>query len=254
MSKTVGISRLQSQSGRYDSRNMMGFMLLLNTAGIILNLLLSLGLLAVFIGLVNKPVPSLVQLEAGRTIAVEELGKNERTPAVIQRFVEDTLTGLMSASGQLSDGAGGWKNDPGISVGDKQKVPTVSYLAAFGLSQDFQFEFLQLLSKTLPPSVFTSGGEVQRVLIPQNISPPQSIGEGEWKVVFVGNLVTTDPDLGRQTEQFNREIFVRSVVPPAPKEYSSLLEQQVSSIRSAGLEIYAIRPYTRQNIPANLDQ
>ena len=61
-----------------------------------------LGLLTGFLCLVGilyiggKETPSLVQLEDGRSIAVEPLGKYDRTPKVIVEFVRESLSQLFT--------------------------------------------------------------------------------------------------------------------------------------------------------------
>lgn len=221
-----------------------------------INAVLLLALLGAFIGLKDKAPPAMVQLEAGKTIAVEPLDSRQRTPAVIQKFVKDQLTLLMSASGQIP-GAGSEGaiavSDPGVEIsidGGRAKVTTLARLASFGISEDFRSAFVRDLAKRTPQDVFSASAvQRQRVLIVQDVSVPEPVAEGQWKVTIISSLVDFESgDPVGAPKPFNKEVFVQSVPVPTINDFSSQLEKEIAEVRQAGLEIYAIRNYVRGNI------
>ena len=243
MVRTLGISR-----GRQE-KNTMGVLVLGSLAFQGLNFLLILLLFGAYLSLAGKAPPVMMQMQGGEAIAMSPMDSKERTPATIQKFVQDTMTLLLSASGRIPVQGGTPMVDPGVEVraqGNK-KIATLANLASFGLSEDFRVPFLEELSKYTPQDVFARGSAVatQQVLVIQDLSVPEQIKEGEWKVTMIANLITVSPEypMGLPTK-FNREIFVRAVPPMVNGQFSSDLEKQVASIRQGGLEIYGIRPYT----------
>jgi len=266
------VLKISSQQQR-QQKNALGIVTLGSLIFQGFNLLLLLGLLSAFWGLKDKAPPAMVQMEGGRTIAMEPLDTRERTPAVIQKFVRDQLTALMSASGQMPSGVipdtdsrqsnpnselpDGLVPDPGVEIpvdGEVLKVSTLARIASFGISEDFRSAFLQDLARRTPQSVFMSGGAYQRLIIFQDVSDPEPISPGQWKVTVISSLV--DFESGNPVgipRPFNKEIFVQSVPVPVVTDFSSDLEKRVAEIRAPGLEIYAIRNYIRRNISSPSD-
>lgn len=201
--------------------------------------------------LARKAPPNLVQLEGGRTIATTPLDSQERTPAVIQRFVRDTLTMLLAVSGTLPGEPS--MPDKGIEVPDTsgKRVTTIAQQASFGLSQDFRQTFLQALAHQTPQDVFRSGGMASErtAYVIQEVSSPQPLAPGQWKVIVVGSLIqqSSTHQVGHAIA-FNREVFVRVVTPPDVSLYTTDLEREIAQIRQAGLEIYAIREFVPPNL------
>jgi hypothetical protein len=201
----------------------------------------------------RKEVPSLVQLDSGRAIAVAPLGRRERTPAVVQRFATDSMAMLLTMSDRLpasGPGEAGRRADPGVPIeteDGRRRVTTAAWEASFALSADFRQTFLQRIAALTPPEVFD--GELQAVLVPVRVGAPQRIRDGEWKVALVANsIVVRRGDRGGEAIPFNKEIFVRAIDAPPPPEATSPLAQQVHAIRAAGLEIYAIRDLERPDL------
>lgn len=244
------LAKGRSTSTERQQKNALGLMVLgsLGLGGA--NLLLLFFLFVAYVKLANQPPPSLVQLAGGAAIATAPMDSDERTPAVIQTFVQQTLTTLMSATGTIPGAEGELKPDPGVEVGDQLKVPTVAFLSSFGLSEDFRSTFLKGLAQRIPPSVWTQEN-TQVVLVIQDISDPEPIAPGQWKVVMIASRVTFDAvqPVG-MPEPFNKEIFLHAVTPPAVRASSSALERQIAETRNAGLEIYAMRNYVSSDLRA----
>lgn len=203
----------------------------------------------------KKAPPSLVQLETGKSIKVAPIGSLERTPQVILRFVSDTMTVMMNWSGTLPpttvEEAAKAKPDPGINIANKglrgNKVTSAAWQASYALSEDFRKEFLKVLASITPSGVFQ--GKTQVVLVPLSIQSPIKISEGKWKVKMVANLTVfaQNSNLG-EIIPFNKEIFIRAVVPPQSPNQVDGLAAVIYQVRSSGLEIYAIRDLAQENL------
>ncbi len=221
----------------------------------IITLVLLLLLYGSYSKLSKKEPPSLVQLQDGKSITVIPLGSKERTPQVIMRFVNDTMTLMMNASGTLPattlEDARQPKIDPGIDIhsiaNGRGKVTTAAWQASTALSEDFRKEFLKLLADTTPQGVFKETTQI--VLTPLSIQPPVKIAEGKWKLKLIANLTVFDKgnNLG-DVIPFNKEIFVQAVEAPEPPVQMTGLAAVIYAVRSSGLEIYAIRDIGEENL------
>jgi len=197
--------------------------------------------------LANKPPPSLVQLADGQTVAAAPLANKQRSPEVIKRFTKETLTSLMSWSGELPspDGTAKTIPDEGIKLKTaRKKITTPAYNTSFALSEDFRKEFLIKLAELTPQSVFS--GNTKVVLVPLQIQTPIKIDEGKWKVVIVANLAVFSQNNLGDVIPFNKEIYLQAVEAPSYKNFHSEDETatRIAKARAAGLEIYTIRDLT----------
>lgn len=241
-----------SRSSSKDARGTLGFFVLVSLGLQGFTLFACLLLFGAYVGLARKAPPSLVQLESGKTIATAPMDAGERTPAVIQKFVQDELVMLTSAVGTLPpvDPKAPLVPDGGVTIklaSGQAKITTLASFASFGLSEDFRSTYLQKLAELTPQNVFSQSERL--VLVVQDVSAPQKVGEGQWKVVVVANLIHFTPDnqIGAGIP-YNREVFIRSITPPDLLPVSSETERQIAQVRSAGLEIYAMRDFARSNL------
>ncbi len=239
---------------RGDQRTTLGLFVLVSICLQGASLLALLLLFGAYVGLAKKDAPSLVQIEAGKTISVSPMDTKERTPAVIQRFVQESLQMLMTASGRIPQANPTEKPvvDPGIDVPSQgsvsRKITSLARLGSFALSEDFRAAFLSKLAEQTPQQVFTNPDN-RVVLTFEQLGEPEKIGEGRWKLIVIANRIAIGP--GNQigfAEPFNKEIFVRAVPTLILNQHSSDADQQIAQVRQAGLEIYAMRDY----VPGNL--
>jgi len=241
-----------ARSGTKDARGTLGFFVLVSLGLQGLTLFSCLLLFGAYMGLSRKAPPSLVQLESGKTIATAPMDSGERAPAVIQKFVQDELTMLSSAVGTLPplDPKLPLAPDPGVPIklsNGTAKITTLASYASFGLSEDFRAAYLRKLAELTPQNVFSQSERV--VLVIQDVSTPQKLKDGEWKVNVVANLVRFSADnLVGAAIPYNREVFVRAITAPDILPVSSETERQIAQVRSAGLEIYAMRDFVRPNL------
>lgn len=241
-----------SRSGTKDARGTLGFFVLVSLGLQGLTLFACLLLFGAYVGLSRKAPPSLVQLESGKTIATAAMDSGERTPAVIQKFVQDELSMLTSAVGTLPpvDTKTPLTPDPGVAIklpSGQGKITTLASFASFGLSEDFRSSYLQKLAELTPANVFSQSERL--VLVVQDVSTPQKVGDGQWKVTVVANLIhfTSDNQIGSGIP-YNREVFVRAITPPDVLPLTSETERQIAQVRASGLEIYAMRDFARPNL------
>jgi hypothetical protein len=253
MQQLDAIRRSQRQKGNASQLNLFG-MFVFSALGLgILNLLILLGLFASLNRLSQKAPPSLVQTVDGRSIVTNAMESKDRTPIVIRRFTIDTMTMLLSASGKLPPTAD--KPNPSADAGvairlpnqTERRVSTSTWQSSFALSEDFRASALQGISELMVPEAFT--GQAQVVLIPQTLSEPEKIGEGQWKVNLIANLVTIASGNPQGiTVPFNKEIFLRAVDTPPPSDVTTPLQKAVYQVRSSGIEIYGMRDYSPGNM------
>ena len=190
----------------------------------------------------NQKPPTLVQQVNGKAFTVRPADYTYREPEVIRRVVSDWAT--MTFTWGTLPGNQAKTTDEGIEVGSGKRVPSPAWAASFLLAPDFRDEFLnQLSTEVIPEGVF--GGEVSAVLVPQQVSPPQAVGEGQWKVDLMATRIVFDPsNPAGTTIPFNRRIYLRAVEPPqSPLTEQATKEQKVVyQSLEGGLQIEEIRP------------
>jgi hypothetical protein len=226
--------------------NFTPILIISNTVLLILLLLLSIvnsGRLSKF---ANTKSPTLVELNDGTSVRVVPSGHNERTPQAISDFVGRAIINLMSWNAlpkPFDEPEPNPKNKPqldsGVQVGDK-KITTGAWAAGFALSEDFRQPFLQELANLTPSEVFN--GNTQSALIVRYLSVPSQLGEGNWRVEMVANLVIfQNGDRVGKAVSFNKTIFIRAVDTPLLPSNASDLQLATYRARKAGMEIFKIQ-------------
>jgi hypothetical protein len=222
-----------------------------------LSALNSLGLMALMVAyasLASQKPPTLVQLSGGKAITAIASENKTRSPEVVKQFVTQQVMALMTWTGELpSDASQNGKPllDTGVEVtadkGLKKKITTTAWQASFAFSEDFRKGLLSSIAELTPIEVFSGGSKV--ILVPQTITAPEEIEKGKWKVNLVANLVTFSPlnQVG-ESVPFNKEIFIQAIDVPNLKADDSPLEQAIFKVRSSGLEIYAMRDLSRNDL------
>jgi hypothetical protein len=241
------IRRQTAKSNSTGKRNLFGLFLIATFALHALTLLGLLSLTFAFHRVANRPPPSLVQAVDGRSIAVSPMESRDRTPITIRRFVGDALPLLLSSSGKLPPSADQpGAADPGVPIEipnrGQTKISTSAWQAGFALSEDFRPAALQAIAGLTAPATFT--GQAQTMLVPQHISDPEKLGDGQWKVNVIANLVTITANQPQGTSvPFNKAVYLRAIDVPQPHDVATPLEKAVYTVRQSGLEIYAMKDY-----------
>ncbi|MGC1528408.1 MAG: hypothetical protein WA783_20340 [Phormidesmis sp.] len=206
-----------------------------------------LGLLTGFLCLVGilyiggKETPSLVQLEDGRSIAVEPLDKYDRTPKVIVEFVRESLSQLFTwnATSKVDDNGltRTVVSDDGVEI-EGDRITTRTWKASFSIAEDFRTQMLAEIAALTPDEIFN--GTAQSVLNIDSIATPVEIEPGLWEVNIVATLLVFD---SRHPEglavPFNKKMVVAAVEPsqdPLPEETTSI-QKAVYQTRASGLMI-----------------
>lgn len=205
--------------------------------------------------LAHKPVPSLVQLLDGHSISTEAIDPHQRTPEVIQQFVQSSLGLMFTWSSQVPTAetttAVSAPTDQGVPIG-RGRITTASWQASFALQEDLRTAFLEQVATLTPPGVFN--GSAQSVLKIENVSSPRELQAGTWQVDIVAQLLIFDPTHPQGLAvPFNKSIFVRAVEPsldPLP-DTSTPLQKAVYRLRENGLEITEIRDLDIQQLAPN---
>lgn len=203
----------------------------------------SLGLNAI----AHKPVPSLVQLVDGKSIATEPIDPNQRTPEVVHQFVKSALGMMFTWNTKVqanTDNAASPQTitDQGVQLngedGSSGRVTTSSWQASFALSDDFRSQFLLQIAKMTPSEVFS--GNAQSVLSLESIADPKPVSDGQWQVDVVANLLIFDSQYPQgHAIPFNKSIFVSAIEPtlaPLP-DSATPIQKAVYTMRQSGLEI-----------------
>ncbi len=183
-----------------------------------LNLLISLGLIVGLGAVASKPVPRLVEDQNGVTRPVVALNTSEPTPKAVSQFVGDTLFQLYNWSGATPSedvrDQGTLKPDPGvpISTGSNTKnVTTATWKAAFRLESSLRHEHLKKLANLTPQSIFLDKPFGQATLTSIDVGVPEKLGEGYWKVRFVGILLIYDRTNNPDPVPVRHDVFVRAI-------------------------------------------
>ncbi|MEL6491576.1 MAG: hypothetical protein AAFV85_11100 [Cyanobacteria bacterium J06634_6] len=190
----------------------------------------------------NQKPPTLVQQIDGKAFTVRPADYLYREPEVIRRVVSDWAT--MTFTWGTLPGNQVKEPDEGIEVAGGKRVPKSTWITSFLIAPDFRDQFLQQLSQDIiPEGVFS--GDVSAVLIPQQISPPQVLGEGRWQVDLMATRVIFDSsNPAGTTIPFNRRLYLRAVEPPQSplKEQAAPQQQVIYQSLESGLQIEEIRP------------
>ena len=204
----------------------------------------------------QKPPGALVQLSDGTSIAVEEKPSYDRDPAVIRKFVSDSLIYLMNWSSDLPnsdpvsrfDTSSSAPKDQGVAIkianGFSKRVTTPAWQASYTLEETFRTEFLQKLAQMTPQEIFTGHKEV--VLKLRNISEPTPLPDkqGSWTVDVVADLMVYSQENPQgKGVSFNKRVYVRSIDVPSPPDANNLssLAAAIYAVRLSGLEITGMR-------------
>lgn len=200
----------------------------------------------------KKPL-TLVQLVDGKVAPVAE--PLQRNPEAIRQFVSKTMAAMFNWSGTLPaatiEDVTNPKADVGILIrtpqGTTKRVATSSWVASFGLSEDFRRGFLEQIADITPPDIFTNNftnnqkQSLSAQFSIQRVYPPQQIAPGRWRVGMVANIVQIrNSDNKKLLIPFNKDFLVRAVdyVEHPLSKSMTAIQKAVYGIRSQKLEIY----------------
>jgi hypothetical protein len=231
-----------------------------------LGLLISMLALGTASTIANKPMPTLVQTADGKTIGIEAFNGKDRSPRLIKNFTVDTLTKLFNWNVYLLPVSPEEMRKPRIDTGmpiaaegnANLKIPTPVWAASFAISDDFRKDFLGKNLAPLIGSLKILQGSAYVAFIPVSIQEPIEVKSNKsdeklWKVKIVANLaIKTMANIPETLVPFNKDIYIRAVVPPSPPndrvDKTTDLQAVISIARSAGLEIYGMEDFSKQDL------
>jgi hypothetical protein len=197
-----------------------------------------------------RPLPTLVQVpDSGEVNVVTSRPSSYREPAVIKKFVGDTLAALFNWTSRYEveeRGERQLEDDPGIEVARKKdgvyRVPTYVWQSSFAIAESERIAILQSLAETIPPGVW--GGTAYGNLKIRYLNEPESIDPGLWRVRVIADLVIVDRSspAGRAVPM-NATLRVRAVenLRPPLEETQAPIAQFIHRARLARLEIEQVR-------------
>jgi hypothetical protein len=200
-----------------------------------------------FSKLAKQKPPTLVQQVDGKAFTVRPSAYTYREPEVIRRTISDWS--VMTFTWGKPPGTDKADIDPGKVVSAKQeRIPQTAWEASFLLAPDFRDTFIQqLATEIVPQEVFQ--GQVAGVLVPQNLSAPESVGEGRWRIDMVATRIIFDnANPAGRSIPFNRTFFIKAIPPPQNPLPNPTNDYQriVYSMLERGVQIEEIRPLDRE--------
>ena len=174
----------------------------------------------------RKALPeTLVQLADGRVIGVAATGNLERNQQTIRRFIGETMNLMFTSSEKLPPQLVEEISSPLLAEEFRQKLQSKN--------NDLGFNDIQERTSR----------NAQKLLTIKQISQPEKISEGKWKVNIVANRLTF-----KGTEKtgisipFNKQVFVRAIEKSKfnLSQVDTPVNLAVSGLREARLEIYNI--------------
>ncbi len=199
--------------------------------------------------------PTFVQLIDGKPVAITEAEDLEREPQAIRQFVSNTMASMFNWSGSLPvqtvEQATKPIPDAGISIkapqGYNKKVTTSSWIGSFAFSEDLREDFLRQIADLTPLEVFSNNPSqaMSGQLIIKQVSRPEKIEPGLWRVGIVADLVQKKrfQEDKKVIVPFNKDVIVRAVNTFAHPQADLMtdLQKAVYAIRAEKMEISEIR-------------
>jgi hypothetical protein len=256
----------KSGSSPEKEQNLVALCSLITLGVSSLGLLVSMFALSTASTIANKPTPTLVQTADGKTIEIEAFNGKDRSPRLIRNFTVDTLTKLFNWNVYLlpvsAEEMRKPRIDPGMPIeaegNASLKIPTPVWGASFAISDDFRKDFLGKNLAPLIASLKILQGSSYVAFIPVSVQDPIEVktnksDEKLWKVKIVANLaIKTMANVPETLVAFNKDIYIRAVVPPMPAndrvDKTTDLQAVISIARSAGLEIYGMEDFSKQDL------
>lgn len=186
-----------------------------------------------------------VQLVDGQVVTAQTSTANERSPQVINNFVEKWL--YLSFN---------WTTDdlPVEVAKIKTKIPGNVYASTFAITnqQDFREQYIKQFATLINQATEQKPSIQSAISIDYISEKPTKIAEGLWEVTVVSTWVGLDASNGQEVFQipFNKKLRLKSI-PIAGKPTFTLpedhtqLQSIVNQINQYGLQIIDLENYDR---------
>lgn len=186
-----------------------------------------------------------VQLADGTAISVQQKNEKYRSPKLLKTFVNQWISLMFSWNGKQT---GTEEVDPGVQTTKGGRVPMSAWAASVMMEPEFGEVFLNQWSELIPGEVYS--GRFQSAAYVRHLSEPRQVSPTTWEIDVIATRTLFDQST--QTQQpavsFNRTFTLEAVaIPQSPlEEEANSLERMIYKMRSSGLEITAIEPYTER--------
>lgn len=200
-------------------------------------LLLGIG----YLRLSSRP-PVLVERINGEAFQADQRDPDYRHPKAIQHYVETLYSNLYNWT-NVTNSDKGLKAEVGYQRG-KSSIPVRMAAAEFGLAPEDGFRagvIGELADSYSKYERQIQAGHFSQLINIREISEPQPLEDGGWKVSIVSDLVITSRNAAPETIPLNQTVYLRpdhrDQLPESTTEY----EAHRNTIRAYGLLVYAIR-------------
>jgi len=182
-----------------------------------------------------------VQMDSGKTEAVQEFNVDHRDPKIIQ----STITAWIQLTYEWDNRIPGTKDlDSGIKLLNKVVVPTKVYLGSYLLEDGFRGALLNQLGSTIIPKN-VARGVTRSVVRFYSLGTPTQVSELQWEMDVVSTRIESSPTQMLREVPMNWTITVKAIpyVPPTfGKDEPLVWRQKIYELLSNGLIITDIVP------------
>jgi hypothetical protein len=175
----------------------------------------------------------------GDVYRVQELPEGQRSRAVIEEHISDALSALLWMSNRLPAKYGGGVAQPITVPGINKKVPKIIALAALNIVDENRTKTLKRIADNFPD---IENGETKMLRI-YHFDEPKKTEKG-YSVKMYASLWTIDAtNTPKDSEQFNRIVYLVSVVQPSDIVATDPLAGIVAATVKRGLMIDYLKPF-----------
>jgi len=183
-----------------------------------------------------------VQMDSGKTEAVQEFNVEHRDPKIIQ----STITAWIQLTYEWDNRIPGTEAfDKGIKVNrNNVSVPTKVYLGSYLLEDGFREAFLNQLGTTVIPKN-VARGSTRSVVRFYSLGTPTQVSQSQWQMDIVSTRIESSPTQMLREVPMNWTITVKAIpyVPPTFGQDEPLVwRQKIYELLSNGLIITDIVP------------
>ena len=208
------------------------------------NVFLGVAIVGMLFAAISRSMPTFITRGNGETENLEFFTGIDRSPTLIKFFVQKTMSGIYTWRNTLPEK--GNIPDPGIAVEGGRKIPTTAYRYTLALEPEFANSYRKQLGELQSIVRGSGNSSVQTAYIIEQVSEPESLGSGKWKVKVAGTQLIVNSSNEQPTKlNINVEMTVRAVPPPLLSEVTRKYEdigiaKAAQIARAEGLEVISI--------------
>jgi hypothetical protein len=211
---------------------------------LVINIFFGVAIIGMLFAAISRSMPTFITRGNGETENLEFFTGTDRSPTLIKFFAQKTMSGIYTWRNTLPEK--GNIPDPGIAVEGGRKIPTTAYRYTLALEPEFANSYRKQLGELQSIVRGSGNSSVQTAYIIEQISEPESLGSGKWKVKVAGTQLIVNSSNEQPTKlNINVEMTVRAVPPPLLSEVTRKYEdigiaKAAQIARAEGLEVISI--------------